>query len=69
MKLAGDGHLEEGSGRGDVPDHVIEVVIIPEAENPRRIRWVGIGQRRQREQQRGEEKDRKLRPPVAHWLF
>src|SRR5215471_14903502 len=70
VKLTGDGRLEEGSGRGDVPGHVVEVVIIPETEDPRRIRWVGIGQRRQREQQRGEEKDWKRRPSMApHWLL
>ena len=68
VNRAGDGRLEEGGGRGNESGHVVEVVIVPNAEDPGGIRWVGIGQRRQREQQRGEEKERELRPPRApHW--
>lgn len=63
MKLAGNGNLEKCRGGGDEPDHVVEVVVIPKAEDPRGIRRIDIRQRRQREQQRGEEKERELRPP------
>jgi len=56
VRLAGNGNLEKRRGGGDEPDHVVEVVVIPKAEDPRGIRGVGIRQRRQREQQRARRR-------------
>jgi hypothetical protein len=69
MEAADDRTLREEGRRGDVPNDLVEVVVVEERELPGGIGGAGIRQRCQREDERDEKKDQPAQgAPILHWL-
>jgi len=68
-ETSNNGRLGQSNGRGDVPDDLIEIVVVEEAELPGGVGGAGIRQRSEREEARDEKQHRPVqRGSCAHCL-